>query len=85
MSSRHTSGQAALPTNAPARPAGQRRALAGILVRRECWTLSSPAKLVLVAAAAIAMLAAARFIHPFLATTNRVHGQYLVVEGWVPT
>ena len=31
------------------------------------------------------MLATVRFIHPFLATTNRVHGEFLVVEGWVPT
>jgi hypothetical protein len=31
------------------------------------------------------MLAAVRFIHPFLTTTERVHGEFLVVEGWVPT
>jgi hypothetical protein len=31
------------------------------------------------------MLATVRFIHPFLTTTNRVQGEFLVVEGWVPT
>jgi uncharacterized SAM-binding protein YcdF (DUF218 family) len=31
------------------------------------------------------MLATVRFIHPFLTTTNRVRGEFLVVEGWVPT
>jgi hypothetical protein len=59
--------------------------LGGILVRKECWTLSRSAKLFLVVACAVAMLATVRFIHPFLATTNRVQGEFLVVEGWVPT
>ena len=63
----------------------RRRALGGILVRKECWTLSRPAKLFLVVACAVAMLATVRFIHPFLTTTNRVQGEFLVVEGWVPT
>lgn len=63
----------------------RRRALGGILVRKECWTLSGPAKLLVVAACAVAVLAAVRFVHPFLTTTDPVHGEFLVVEGWVPT
>ncbi len=56
-----------------------------MLIRRECWTLSRSAKLILTIVCAFAMLATIRFIHPFLATTNRVQGEFLVVEGWVPT
>ena len=59
--------------------------MGGILVRKECWTLSVPAKLLIAVACAVAMLAAVQFIHPFLTTTDRVHGEFLVVEGWVPT
>ena len=63
----------------------RRRALGGILIRKECWILSLPAKLFLIVACAIAILATVRFIHPFLSPTNRVRGEFLVVEGWVPS
>jgi len=61
-----------------------RRALGGFLVRKERWVLTWRARFCL----ALVLLAAAflvvRFIYPFLAITDRVPGQYLVVEGWIP-
>ena len=52
--------------------------------RRERWGLSRRGWLVLaVALLALACLAILK-IQPFLAVTSKVHGQFLVVEGWVP-
>jgi hypothetical protein len=63
---------------------GQRRAFGGLLVRKECWTLSRSAKIFIAAFCLVTILIAIRFMYPFLAITNRVHGQFLVVEGWIP-
>jgi hypothetical protein len=55
-----------------------------MLVRRERWTLSRPAKLLLAAAVLGLVLAAKQFLYSFLAVNHAVQGEYLVVEGWVP-
>ena len=62
----------------------KRRALGGILIRKECWTLSLRAKLLVLAACVDLARASIRFGYPFLAVTNRMQGKVLVVEGWVP-
>jgi hypothetical protein len=67
----------------PATP--KRRALGGILVRRECWTLSRPAKFLILAGCVAALAGAVRFLYPFLAITDHVQGEFLVVEGWLPS
>ena len=57
----------------------------GMVVRRECWTLSWWAKL------SIWLLLLALFsfvfffaLHPFLAPNDPIAADYLVVEGWIP-
>jgi hypothetical protein len=60
-----------------------RRKLGGLLVRRECWTLSWRARiagLIIAAGLAIFLFFTA---HPFLACTDRANGDVLVVEGWI--
>ncbi len=76
--------EAATPVVASQRSVVKRRALGGILIRKECWTLSLRAKLVVVAACVGLVLASIRFAYPFLSVTNRMQGEVLVVEGWIP-
>src|SRR5208283_3274394 len=56
----------------------------GLLSRRERWGLSWRGWLVvgaiLVSSACLLMVE----IQPFLAVTSKVHGQFLIVEGWIP-
>jgi uncharacterized SAM-binding protein YcdF (DUF218 family) len=61
----------------------KRTALGGFFVRKPCWVLSWRAKfllLLLVLALAVATLLG---IYPFLAITQRVNADVLVVEGWI--
>jgi hypothetical protein len=55
-----------------------------LLVRRQHWTLSRPAKLLIVAMALGVVLMLKEFLHPFLATADPVPAEVLVVEGWSP-
>jgi hypothetical protein len=61
----------------------QRRAC-GLLIRRECWTLSWRGHLLVLALAVGAAAALIMGIHPFLAVDDPLGARYLVVEGWVP-
>ncbi len=63
---------------------GKRMALGSILIRKECWTLSLRGKLLVWSACVGLALTSMRFAYPFLAVTNRMHGEVLVVEGWIP-
>jgi hypothetical protein len=63
---------------------GPRRRFGGLLVRRECWTLCWPAKLLLMAVVLGALFCGRQFFYSFLAVTNPVPAKYLVVEGWLP-
>lgn len=65
-------------------PNGQRRAFGGLLVRRESWVLSRSAKILGAIFCLAALLLMFRFAYPFLAVTDRVHGRFLIVEGWIP-
>ena len=62
---------------------GKLRGLGGLLVRKESWRLSGLGRLIL--AIATAGLATWVFfaVYPFLAITNAVSTDTLVVEGWV--
>src|SRR3954462_7403701 len=62
----------------------RRRSIGGIFVRRECWTLSWKARLLVLIMATAAVLVYVTKIHSFLATTKTVKGEFLIVEGWIP-
>ena len=85
MSLPFISEHAPSPTDSGARTLGRHRALGGILVRKERWTLSRPAKLIVAAACAGAIFVAIRFAYPFLSVTDREQGEFMVVEGWIPS
>lgn len=55
----------------------------GILTKRERWGLAWQGWLALVVASVILTTFLLMTVHPFLATTHRVDGNILVVEGWV--
>jgi hypothetical protein len=65
-------------------PSRNRHRLCGLLVQRECWTLSRRAKLLLLVMALGALFIGRQFFYSFLAVVNPVQGKYLVVEGWIP-
>jgi hypothetical protein len=64
-------------------PAFDRR-LGGLLVRKPCWTLSFRGKLLALGMMCGLLLLTVRFIHPFLAVTDPVPADVLIIEGWVP-
>jgi hypothetical protein len=55
----------------------------GLLKRKEIWMLSWRGRLLLLFATIAALVVIARHIHPFLALNQPVHGEILVVEGWM--
>lgn len=59
------------------------RALGGLLVRKERWSLSWRGKFVVLCALVLLGVAVVLEIHPFLAVTKPTHSDYLVVEGWI--
>lgn len=63
---------------------GRRRRLCGLLVRRECWTLSWPAKILLLLLLFGGAVVLRGALYPFLAVSKPVRGDFLVVEGWTP-
>ena len=76
--------EAGTPEVSSQRSVVERRALGGILIRKECRTLSIRAKVLVVAACVGLVLASIRFAYPFLAVTNRMREERLVVESWIP-
>lgn len=74
-----TSGVSASPET------GKRTVLAGIFVRRECWTLSFFGKLLTLIAAVLAFIICLKGLYPFLAYSDRMPSRVLVVDGWLPT
>jgi uncharacterized SAM-binding protein YcdF (DUF218 family) len=59
-------------------------AFGGLLVRRQRWGLSLLGKSLLLLLIAGLIGGGALMIYPFLAVTDRVEADVLVVEGWVP-
>ncbi len=66
------------------RPAQRGRSIGGLVARRECWALTPLGRLVSLVIVGAIVLGSMRMAHPFLAVTDRAHGQVLVVEGWSP-
>jgi len=62
----------------------QRRVIGSIFVRRECWKLSRRGKLLVLGLLASIIVAVAWKGHSFLAVTDRVPADLLIVEGWLP-
>src|SRR6059058_3586699 len=64
-------------------PAAPRRALWGLLDRKERWSLSWRGRLILASALFLVGALVLKGVYPFLATTHRVNANILVVEGWI--
>jgi hypothetical protein len=56
----------------------------GLQKRKEKWVLTWRGRLVALLATILLGCAFVAWVHGFLAVTQRVDSQYLVVEGWVP-
>jgi hypothetical protein len=69
----------------PGPPSGRARALFGVFVRRERWTLSRTARLVLLTLALAAAVIVWYGTYPFLAVNVPVDSDVLVIESWMPT
>jgi uncharacterized SAM-binding protein YcdF (DUF218 family) len=65
------------------REAAPRRAMWGLLDRRERWSLSWRGRLILAFAVGLISVLVFTSVYPFLAITHRVNANILVVEGWV--
>ena len=60
-----------------------RRALCGLLNRRERWSLSGYGRLIVALLLLLVGTLCIESIYPFLAITHRVNANILVVEGWI--
>ena len=56
----------------------------GLIKRKETWVLAWRGWLLLLGSLIAALTLLTVSIHPFLAMTRPVHGDILVVEGWMP-
>lgn len=54
----------------------------GLLVRKECWSLTLKGRLVVLAFAALFGTALVYGTYPFLAVTHPVGADFIVLEGW---
>ena len=59
------------------------RAMWGVFVRKERWSLSWRGRLILASAVLLLGALAVKGVYPFLAITHRVNANILVVEGWI--
>lgn len=59
-------------------------ALGGLLTKRQRWGLSWKGWVALLVCSVILFSLAFRAVHPFLAVTDRVEADVLIVEGWIP-
>ena len=60
-----------------------RRALFGLLTRRERWALSWRGRLILASALLLLFALCIKRVYPYLAITDPVNANILVVEGWI--
>jgi hypothetical protein len=72
----------ALAAGSPLRKSALRAAL---LVRRERWTLTWTGRLLVTMVVVTLTLVLGRGLFAFLAVNSPVGGQYLIVEGWMPS
>jgi hypothetical protein len=71
--------------NSPSQSAPPRLGCRGLLVRKERWVLSWKGRLLLLALVLGALFLAVEAVYPFLAPNHPVQGEFLVVEGWIPS
>jgi hypothetical protein len=62
----------------------KRRPLFGLVKRKEKWSLTWRGRFVALALVLVLGCSFIFWVHGFLAVTDRVDSQYLVIEGWVP-
>jgi uncharacterized SAM-binding protein YcdF (DUF218 family) len=60
-----------------------RRALFGLLTRRERWALSWRGRLILASTLLLLLALCIKRVYPYLAITDPVNANILVVEGWI--
>ena len=60
-----------------------RRAIWGLFDRRERWSLSWRGRLIVISALLLVSVLVLKGVYPFLAITDRVDANILVVEGWI--
>jgi hypothetical protein len=78
-------GAVSTPASPPQRRSCTSAVRAALVVRREVWKLTWISKLCVLALGTIGFVLLARGLCAFLAITDPVGGQFLVVEGWMPT
>lgn len=61
-----------------------RRALAGLIVRRQSWCLSWRGRLACLLLALVGVVVLSQALPSFLAVTDPVSSEVLVLEGWMP-
>jgi uncharacterized SAM-binding protein YcdF (DUF218 family) len=69
------------PREKPEKPT---RRFLGLQKRKEKWVLTWRGRIVVWGVLAVLAVTFLLTVHPFLAITERVDTQYLVIEGWVP-
>jgi uncharacterized SAM-binding protein YcdF (DUF218 family) len=60
-----------------------RRAIWGLVDRRERWSLSWRGRLIVISVLLLLSVLVLKGVYPFLAITQRVNANTLVVEGWI--
>jgi hypothetical protein len=60
-----------------------RRLLGGLIIQKQCWTLSLRAKLLIFVAILGLVLLSICGLYPFLAVSDPVPGGIIVIEGWI--
>src|SRR5436189_5294163 len=59
------------------------RAMWGVFVRKERWSLSWRGRLIVASTVLLLVALVLKGVYPFLAITHRVNANILVVEGWI--
>jgi uncharacterized SAM-binding protein YcdF (DUF218 family) len=75
--------QNSVSSSVPLAQATPRRAMWGLFDRKERWSLSWRGRLIVISALLLVSVLVVTGVYPFLAITQRVDANTLVVEGWI--
>jgi uncharacterized SAM-binding protein YcdF (DUF218 family) len=75
--------QNSVASSVPLTRAMPARAMWGVFVRKERWSLSWRGRLIVASAVLVLGALVLKGVYPFLAITHRVSANILVVEGWI--
>jgi uncharacterized SAM-binding protein YcdF (DUF218 family) len=75
--------QNSVASSRPLAQATPARAMWGVFDRKERWSLSWRGRLIVASALLLVGALVFKGVYPFLATTDRVNANILVVEGWI--